>query len=1132
MAYAIRNLEPTAGAPGLRRRIVAIALAAMAFVPCTAGDAAADLRSDREKVWRNDYRPVPPPRVIDTFALIEVERPPPRDNSFWDADAEPMAQAIERELAAMFTRAATTKTGEERIVVRVTNLGWKSGGGFDRVVEPTLVLLDAEDGRELFRVTRRSPQNLRAYYLDVADLFGLFKSDIAEAFGRPALAALQGGAARRRGGAAVTEAGGRYAAERDLAFNVLDAVEFHPETQETVLVGHYEHRFAGRRTPYLQHLAALLENPAPEFSLDWTPDSERRVEAFLARMDSLEEMHGLDAVSGQWLSPDGLPTAQGRLMLPLFGVKPTRNGSAAGALGASVSPTADFEGVRIDRVAPGSAAERAGLKPGDVIHFFAERDMIYPTEFVRQVAFAGAGASVPVVGMRADGNPFRLQVTLDASPEDPWRHVTRHDIGAQMFRQIGMAKAARVLEALDVARRLVKTPAGPKTAFVMFDATESWGVYEAVMAAQARKEIALPEAQRRMQRAVVEGTEGAFRLPPGTLVAYFDGAMRRGANSSQAFSEAMLRLDEKIEPLLKDMLRTLLRRNDEIALPVTEADTRFGGRPEVVPRFDGVDPATPLARLLYEADYLGKSLIHRPELKNRIPGYKTEYAFEGAGGSAASTTHRMWISVDGVAASEEGKRLVLGEPRMRFNIREVRSGRDVPAQPGGYEELLTGLYTVLAEEFPALHELREAAKLARAAQWLRAKAPDLRLPEEGRSRWTAPRSASGLVYLIWSPNQVKVSMVAAGGVTLRVPPVGPGRPLVPLLPGPSASGGAMDLRDLGATVSWPEPYDDRILAGALARRTDARPSRPLGWTASVGTGRHSAIGVSAVPAACAAAEDAAPGRTLETAGGIALKLGAVENALGALGRPGPGRNVAVASLDTALRAASDGFVRDGVEAMTQDLLDALDAAERDTAGPTIDDLYRGAAAAKEAKSASAALSERLSRIRRSYEAAGVDDSVGRERAISELGALAKDVLAGGARRQAGSAATASRAERLKGIVEGVDPLLALGRASRALKAAPPPGEQDLARLRDALLAMQRRLSDELDGALAAPAFAAWLGESGSGVCGEKVRLAVTQPPRDGSGDSRAGRDRAAPDAAGKSAGHGNPVLGRGRSPRA
>ena len=57
-----------------------------------------------------------------------------------------------------------------------------------------------------------------------------------------------------------------------------------------------------------------------------------------------------------------------------------------------------------------------------------------------------------------------------------------------------------------------------------------------------------------------------------------------------------------------------------------------------VPRFDGVDPASPLARLLYEADYLGKSLLHRPELASRIPGYKTEYAFDAGRPGAASTT--------------------------------------------------------------------------------------------------------------------------------------------------------------------------------------------------------------------------------------------------------------------------------------------------------------------------------------------------------------------------------------------------------------------------------------------------------------------------------------------------------------
>ncbi len=111
----------------------------------------------------------PPPATIATNALIEVERPPPEGNPFWDADAEPMVQAIKREIAAMFAKGVPAPTGEERVIVRVRDLRWMPGGGFSRVMQPTVTLHDPANGRELFRTSRRSTSGMRAYYIDPRD---------------------------------------------------------------------------------------------------------------------------------------------------------------------------------------------------------------------------------------------------------------------------------------------------------------------------------------------------------------------------------------------------------------------------------------------------------------------------------------------------------------------------------------------------------------------------------------------------------------------------------------------------------------------------------------------------------------------------------------------------------------------------------------------------------------------------------------------------------------------------------------------------------------------------------------------------------------------------------------------------
>jgi hypothetical protein len=167
-----------------------MATLAAALAVITAAPALADMAGERAKVWQHDYRPIAPPRVIAAAALIQVERPPPEGNPFWDADAEPMAQAIEREIAALFMRAGTAPAGDERVVVRVRDLRWMPGGGFSRVMQPTVTLHDPASGRELFRASRRSASGMRAYYIDVAEVFGLLKADVVQAFERPEIAAL------------------------------------------------------------------------------------------------------------------------------------------------------------------------------------------------------------------------------------------------------------------------------------------------------------------------------------------------------------------------------------------------------------------------------------------------------------------------------------------------------------------------------------------------------------------------------------------------------------------------------------------------------------------------------------------------------------------------------------------------------------------------------------------------------------------------------------------------------------------------------------------------------------------------------------------------------------------------------
>ena len=66
---------------------------------------------------------------------------------------------------------------------------------------------------------------------------------------------------------------------------------------------------------------------------------------------------------------------------------------------------------------------------------------------------------------------------------------------------------------------------------------------------------------------------------------------------------------------MKQALRELISRHDEIVLPVSQVEASLGTKVVVVPRFIGIDPESQLARTLFEADYLGKSILFRPEFE-------------------------------------------------------------------------------------------------------------------------------------------------------------------------------------------------------------------------------------------------------------------------------------------------------------------------------------------------------------------------------------------------------------------------------------------------------------------------------------------------------------------------------------
>ncbi len=531
---------------------------------------------------------------------------------------------------------------------------------------------------------------------------------------------------------------GLYELEHVIDFNVLDKVFVNPTSGQITLIGHHDKRYGSRRIPYLQHLATLLENSHPQFSLNWTRQSEARVDQLFRRMDSDEEVRNMASKWGYWIDENQRVTPMGRFFMPLFGVTPTND---------------------------------------------------------------------------------------------------RYGVVASILRASGNAKGADIVDKAGTARRLMNRPGSEQA---MRDVINASVAHESLgkLQAQARRgEINRNEFEIRIGRLISTGMDSAFGLTNQPVLRAFEQSIRRGRDLGTALTEAFRELDNQLRTVLEIAMDNLFRRHDQISVPPEVMQATLGIRPEVTPEYIGVDSRSQLARVMFEADRLGKQLPNMVDLQKKIPGYKTNFAFDRANPGKAgrfkpTTTHHLWISIDkfDLAQSKDGYTLATRGVKLRFNIREMKGGRSVPAPPGSYEKLLTSLYDNFAKEFPVLHELRETAKLKAAAEWLKTHKPNLRFPAAGRVPWNGPSKVPGLIYFTWTPNprpgSVVASMVAMGGVSLVLPPrlessTGVTIPLVPV------DGLIVDLRP-DRLVAVPKVGPARLTKFVPESAQGSIP-RPLGW---------------------------------------------------------------------------------------------------------------------------------------------------------------------------------------------------------------------------------------------------------------------------------------------------------------
>jgi PDZ domain len=568
------------------------------------------------------------------------------------------------------------------------------------------------------------------------------------------------------------KARGLYETENQLTFNVLDYITYDAATDDVALIGHQDDRYKGPRISYLQHLGNFLENERPRFTLTWTKESERRVDAFLNGKDQGAK---LPPYFAKIFNETGQVTDIGRRLLPSFDISVVSAFKPPGFIGLDVEQSPGGA-LRVTRITPASPADQAGIKIGDLVTKVNGKVPFVPSEFQRTIRFAGSGNAV---ALTIGGRPSPILIELAADPDpDPWKYATRFDVEAALYREMGQADQAKAIEAVGIIDVLAGT-AG------LSEEVKNAAVHELADAIGLASQLGklLPEVRAGRVDAATVNTEigkricrrldELFKLEGNPTLTTFDS--EQAFNVIDKLNVAIKKFRGAQKSTVDRLLDWGLAKSDGIQIPPSVVNELFGVRPEMYPEYLGVPGDSLLARAMFHGDYLGKQMTNRVNLKRKIPGYETDFEFDRKHPEFHRTesTFRLWISIEKltVAQSDGGGTLRFSDAKMRFNIRELGPDlQDSSSKPGGYEELLTSLYDDLAQEYFTLHELREAAKLAAAAQWLHRKKPSLRFPSEGRVQWLGPNRVPGVVYIYLSPGAaaetIKPTILAMGGVSM------------------------------------------------------------------------------------------------------------------------------------------------------------------------------------------------------------------------------------------------------------------------------------------------------------------------------------------------------------------------------
>jgi len=292
-----------------------------------------------------------------------------------------------------------------------------------------------------------------------------------------------------------------------------------------------------------------------------------------------------------------------------------------------------------------------------------------------------------------------------------------------------------------------------------------------------------PEVWNRARETVfswmLEGIAIAYKMDRYRYVNHYQGLKRSGVEWSMAFAQTIELSDDDTVEVQKSAFRALVARQPFLHFPPEIMREVLGISPEVVPVYQGLPKQSLLAKVAFDADVFGKNLMFMPEIKPKVPSYRTYFEWRQTVSRAPAAQGHTWFAPDRfeLIESADGGTVRFVKTPVRIHMEKYEgaagsSNRQSVADPllGQYADELTALYEPLAANFPVLLDLRESLKVMAIAGWLKQKGIKLSFPAEGRGSWDPPARVPGVIHMeiATRPGPVGEVMSASGGVDLRV----------------------------------------------------------------------------------------------------------------------------------------------------------------------------------------------------------------------------------------------------------------------------------------------------------------------------------------------------------------------------